>query len=73
MQFIKSSLLRRAGYDEEAEVLRIEFQSGAVCDYLGVPWIVADQLLETPFAAKFYNDLVRDIYPHTEQDFRKAS
>ena len=36
-QPVESSMLRSVGYDETEQVLELEFQSGEVWQYLGVP------------------------------------
>lgn len=73
MQYVESSVIRRIGYDEDHELLRVEFVSGAVYDYFNVPWIVADQFLSAPSRGSFYNDLIRDVYEFQKSGLRKSA
>ena len=36
-QFVESSMIRSIGYDSQASVLEIEFNSGAIWNYLDFP------------------------------------
>jgi len=47
-QPVMSRALRSVGYDAEAEVLEIEFHSGSVYAYEGVPCSVYEWLLRIP-------------------------
>jgi hypothetical protein len=45
---VESATITAIGYDEGLGLLRLEFRSGAVYDYFGVPGAVHDALLRAP-------------------------
>ena len=60
---VSSSTIAAIGYDEEREILEVEFVSGALYRYLGVPDEVFDALWAAPSKGKFFNEHIRDAYP----------
>ena len=61
---VKSTTLKSIAYDESAAVLRLEFRSRAVYDYLGVPATVHAALLLAPSIGACFNGIVRGCYPY---------
>lgn len=61
-QELSSSNLRRCAYDIETETLQIQFQSGKVYSYQGVPASVYNGLLEATSAGQFFNSSIKDVY-----------
>jgi hypothetical protein len=61
---IESSVLRGVGYDEASRTLELEFVSGAVYDYEGVPPEEALALLEAESRGKYFDDHIRGPYPY---------
>ena len=61
---VKSTTLKSIAYDESAAVLRLEFRSRAVYDYLGVPATVHAALLLAPSIGACFNEMVRGCYPY---------
>ena len=61
-QQLESSNLKRCSYDIETETLQIQFQSGKVYPYQGVPASVYNGLLEAPSAGKYFNENIKDQY-----------
>ena len=61
-QSVESSNLRSVGYDEFLLVLEIEFKSGAVYHYYGVPSEVHDELINAESVGKYFNANVKSKY-----------
>ena len=61
-QPVESSNLRSVGYDEFLLVLEIEFKSGAVYRYYGVPSEVHDELINAESVGKYFNANVKSKY-----------
>ena len=61
-QSVESSNLRSVGYDEFLFVLEIEFKSGAVYRYYGVPSEVHDELINAESVGKYFNANVKSKY-----------
>jgi hypothetical protein len=55
--------LKSAGYDPSASLLEIEFASGEVRAYRGVPDEVARRFFASPNPAAFWEDRIADEYP----------
>jgi KTSC domain-containing protein len=60
---VSSSVIAAIGYDEEAEMLEVEFVSGAVCLYHGVSPDVYEDFRSTSSKGKFFNRHIKDAYP----------
>lgn len=56
---VKSRILRSVGYDEHAKVMEIEFSSGLVYQYSGVPPKVYADLMHSDEIGKYYSEKVR--------------
>ncbi|HSF41534.1 MAG TPA: KTSC domain-containing protein [Thermoanaerobaculia bacterium] len=67
-QRVDSSAISSVGYDERSSTLEVEFRSGAVYDYHGVPPKVWKELLGAPSKGRFVSGSVRDRYPFTRRD-----
>ena len=61
-QSVESSNLKSIGYDEFLLVLEIEFKSGAVYRYYGVPSEVHDELINAESVGKYFNANVKSKY-----------
>ena len=61
---VESTTLRTIAYDESLTVLRLEFCSGAIYDYFGVPVVVHDALLRAPSSGTCFNEMVRGSFPY---------
>lgn len=60
---VDSSTIAAIGYDEESEVLEIEFVAGAVYRYLGVSTEVFDTFTKARSLGRFFNEHIKDAYP----------
>ena len=67
--------MRSFGYNGAKEVLEVEFQSGAIYQYLEVPPTIHDQLLKAESKGRYFNSEIRDTYPfvHVDRRRRRAS
>ncbi|MFC9325164.1 KTSC domain-containing protein [Kitasatospora sp. NPDC057015] len=61
---VESSALRSVGYDAANRVLEIEFVSGAVYSYAGVPDRVHEELMEAPSHGRCFGRVIRGRYPY---------
>ena len=60
---VRSRSLQSVGYDPEAEALEVEFRSGRVYVYSGVPAGVHEWLVRVADKGSFFNRMIRDRYP----------
>jgi len=61
---VKSSSLRSIGFDPNKEVLEVEFRSGGVYQYFGVPEARFDQLMLATSKGTFFNRYIEDHFPY---------
>ena len=61
-QPVKSRILRSLGYDEGTKILEIEFQTGLVYQYAGVPPKVYQELIRSDEIGKYFIDKVRNRF-----------
>ncbi len=54
-QRVRSSNIRSAGYDPDAEIMEVEFENGSVYQYLSVPADIHDRFLHASSKSKFLN------------------
>lgn len=59
---VRSSALRTVGYDFGSGTLEVEFASGGVYDYDGVPPEEALQLLEAESLGAYFTEHIRTAY-----------
>ena len=60
---LDSEALSSVGYDQSRRVLEVEFTSGRVYQYFGVPQIEVERLLEAESQGAYFSERVRDRYP----------
>ncbi len=60
---VNSSNLKSIGYDCERLLLAIEFHSGGVYEYQGVPEHIYSQLMGAPSMGSFFHKFIKDRYP----------
>jgi hypothetical protein len=61
-QPVKSRILRSLGYDESTKILEIEFQTGLLYQYAGVPIKVYRELIRSEEIGKYFTDKVRNRF-----------
>jgi hypothetical protein len=61
-QSVQSCILRSVGYDDAMKNLEIEFHSGLVYQYSGVPSKVYSDLMSSSAVGKYFSDKVRSRF-----------
>lgn len=60
---VSSSMIASIGYRIDDQLLEIEFNTGAVYDYNGVPEYVHRNFLNAPSHGQYFHQNIKDIYP----------
>ena len=60
---VSSSAIAAIGYDEDREVLEVEFTSGTAYRYLRVSLDVFESFLAARSKGRFFNKRIKDAYP----------
>lgn len=60
---IESEVLASVGYDASRRVLEVEFTSGRVYQYFGVPPREVQRLVDAQSRGAYFSRCVRDRYP----------
>jgi hypothetical protein len=60
---VESTTLAALAYDDGREILHLEFRSGALYRYYGVPATVYEALLAAPSKGGYFNRAIRGIFP----------
>jgi hypothetical protein len=60
---VESTTLATVAYDEARELLRLEFRSHEIYQYLGVPAVVHQALLSAPSKGSYFNQAIRQRFP----------
>lgn len=58
--------MRSVGFEARRRILEIEFNSGAVYRYLGVPARIYERLLKAESKGRYFNNEIRDVYPYVQ-------
>ena len=61
-QRVSSSTVISIGYDERTQTLEIEFGSGRVYQYYGVPDRIHDEIMQAPSKGQFFNTYIRNAH-----------
>ena len=70
---VDSSAIVSVGYDLSQEFLQLEFCSGAIYHYFGVPAVVHEALLAAPSKGGYFNRAILGRYPYLRVDPAVAS
>jgi hypothetical protein len=62
---LKSSMISRVAYDDEAEALSIWFKETGRYVYFGVPRAIYEALKKAPSAGRFFNESIKRRYKCT--------
>lgn len=62
-QPVSSSNLHSVGYDPPTATLEIEFNSGGIYQYSGVPVHVYDSLMNSGSLGRYFSSYIRNVYP----------
>lgn len=60
---VRSSNIRLVGYDPQASLLEVEFHSGGVYRYSGVPEHIYRAFMRAPSKGAYFHDHIKDTYP----------
>jgi hypothetical protein len=61
---VESTTLAAVGYDDAHELLQLEFRSGAIYRYDGVPAAVHEALLRASSKGNYFNRAIRGQFPY---------
>jgi len=61
---VESTTLAAVAYDESQEALQLEFRSGAIYEYLGVPAEMHEELLNAASKGSYFNRFIRWRFPY---------
>ena len=64
-QTVSSSTVRSIGYDQQTQTLEIEFVSGRVYQYYGVPDHMHELIMREPSKGSFFNSYIRNNFPYS--------
>lgn len=62
---VESTALATVAYDEARELLQVEFFSGSVYRYFGVPAAVYRALLDATSKGNYFNQTIRERFPYS--------
>jgi hypothetical protein len=62
---VSSSNIVSIGYDEQNEILEVEFKDGSVYQYYNVNKNIYDQFMEAPSKGKFLAYQIKNIFPYS--------
>jgi hypothetical protein len=63
---LASAAVSSAGYDAEAQILELEFSSGRIYRYEGVPRGTYEWLLRAPSKGGYVARMINDRYPYRD-------
>ncbi len=59
---VSSTNIRSIGYDPKSQTLEVEFNSGRLYQYTGVPEALFERFMKAPSKGKFFAQYVRDRF-----------
>lgn len=59
---VSSRVIASLGYENDTETLEVEFHSGAVYRYRGVPEEEYERLIAAPSIGAYFNEHIRDAH-----------
>lgn len=62
---VESTTLATVAYDDDRELLQLEFRSRAIYQYFGVPAAVHAALLQAPSQGSYFNRVIRGRFPYS--------
>jgi hypothetical protein len=63
---VESTTMKSVGYAARERILEIEFDSGAIYQYLDVPAKIHASLMRAESKGRYFNDEIREIYPYEQ-------
>ena len=62
---VASSDIKAIGYDAQTETLEVEFLSGWIYQYYGVPDHMRLEIMQAQSKGKFLNQYIKNSYPYS--------
>ena len=62
---VASSNIRSIGYDMQSQTLEVEFLSGWVYQYYGVPEFLHQEIMQASTKGQFLNQYIKNAYPYS--------
>lgn len=62
---VASSNVQSVGYDSHTQTLEVQFLSGSVYQYYGVPENIYNQLMQASSKGKFLHMYIKNQYPYS--------
>ena len=62
---VASSNIRLIGYDMQTQTLEVEFLSGWVYQYYGVPEFIHQEIMQAQSKGQFLNQYIKNAYPYS--------
>ena len=62
---VSSSNIASIGYDESSETLEVEFLSGAIYQYYGVPLNLYEEIMLASSKGRFLHVYIKNAYPYS--------
>ena len=62
---VASSNVRSIGYDTTTQTLEVEFHSGWVYQYYGVPESLHQEIMRVPSKGQFLNQYIKNAFPYS--------
>ena len=66
MQYVESSNIQAVGYDEDKEILVLDFNSGTTYQYENVPVGVYQGLMDAESIGKYFHKNIRSVYEYSK-------
>ncbi len=63
---VRSSNICSIGYDAQESILEVEFRSGAVYQYSGVPEDAYQGFMHAASKGSYFRDYIKDRYPYRQ-------
>jgi len=64
---VQSTTLAAAAYDPVTRQLSLQFRSGAIYQYFGVPQAIYHELMAAPSKGAYFNRNIRSQFPYFRQ------
>ncbi|MCY4370198.1 MAG: KTSC domain-containing protein [bacterium] len=64
-RFVSSSNVSSVGYDQLTQTLEVEFLSGGIYQYYGVPESIYSQMVQAASKGRFLHLYIKNAYPYS--------
>lgn len=62
---VASSNVKSVGYDSQSQTLEVEFVSGTIYQYYGVPENIYEHMMKEESKGRFMNIYIKNQYPYS--------